>query len=339
MSPPPSKGSKVIIFDWDDTICPSSFVDQFKVDNFSELPLHYQNLFNEIGRCAERCLAAAAKHGEVIIITNSDEGWVDYSAERYVPNLLPVLPHYRVVSARTRYERFYPGQPLCWKAAAFAHEVNEIYADEDENNSNSSNHQSNSHSMNSSYEEEPDLDTTLDTTLDSTMDESFEEYPTSSKSKRGPFCGMMSSKSRQSTPNMYEEAPPSCNSREIISFGDSMEERTAVKIVSSQLESMSKSVMFLTSPTPLQLIGQLTMLTGHMHFVCHHETTLDLEISPQQAQKCAETVLATNKSLAMAHRSATCGAGSPYERRAIHRTGSGEAMAVATEFDHHARME
>ena len=30
----------VIIFDWDDTICPSSFVDQFKVDNFSELPLH-----------------------------------------------------------------------------------------------------------------------------------------------------------------------------------------------------------------------------------------------------------------------------------------------------------
>jgi hypothetical protein len=30
----------VIIFDWDDTICPSSFVDQFKVDTFSDLPLH-----------------------------------------------------------------------------------------------------------------------------------------------------------------------------------------------------------------------------------------------------------------------------------------------------------
>ena len=30
----------VIIFDWDDTICPSTFVDQFKVDTFSDLPPH-----------------------------------------------------------------------------------------------------------------------------------------------------------------------------------------------------------------------------------------------------------------------------------------------------------
>jgi hypothetical protein len=281
-------------------------------------------------------LAAAAKHGEVIIITNSDEGWVDYSAERYVPNLLPVLPHYRVVSARTRYERFYPGQPLCWKAAAFAHEVNELYADEDENNST---HSSKRHSMNSSYEEEPDLVNTSCESMDTMMDESFEELSSgiSSKSKRGLFGGMV--KKRQPTSNANEEVAPSRSCREIISFGDSMEERTAVKIVSSQLDSMSKSVMFLSSPTPLQLIGQLTMLTGHMKFVCHHETTLDLEISPQQAQKCAESVLAKNKSLAKAHRSATCGAGSPYERRAIHRTGSGEAVAVATEFDHHTRME
>jgi hypothetical protein len=29
----------VLIFDWDDTICPSSFVDQWKIDNFEELPV------------------------------------------------------------------------------------------------------------------------------------------------------------------------------------------------------------------------------------------------------------------------------------------------------------
>lgn len=345
MSPPPPKSSKVIIFDWDDTICPSTFVDQFKVDTFSDLPPHYQNLFNEIGRCAERCLAAAAKHGEVIIITNSDEGWVDYSAERYVPNLLPILPHYRVVSARTRYERFYPGQPLCWKAAAFAHEVNEIYADEDENSNHSSiSSKSNSHHpINTSYEEEPDLVNTSCESMDTMMDDSFEEQAQQSKSKRGPFCGIMM-KRQSASSNANEDVPPSrsksSSCREIISFGDSMEERTAVKIVSGQLESMSKSVMFLTSPTPLQLIGQLTMLTGHMKFVCHHETTLDLEISPQQAQKCAESVLARNKTLAMAHKALNgCGAGSPYERRAVHRTGSGDAMAVAADFDHHSRME
>lgn len=32
--------SSVLVFDWDDTICPSSFVDQWKVENFKELPLH-----------------------------------------------------------------------------------------------------------------------------------------------------------------------------------------------------------------------------------------------------------------------------------------------------------
>jgi hypothetical protein len=31
---------KVLIFDWDDTICPSSFVDQFQVERFKDLPVH-----------------------------------------------------------------------------------------------------------------------------------------------------------------------------------------------------------------------------------------------------------------------------------------------------------
>eukprot|EP00977_Amphora_coffeiformis_P000675 scaffold145_cov173-Amphora_coffeaeformis.AAC.16 len=30
--------SAVLIFDWDDTICPSTFVEKFKVDSFKELP-------------------------------------------------------------------------------------------------------------------------------------------------------------------------------------------------------------------------------------------------------------------------------------------------------------
>ena len=35
-----SSSSTVIIFDWDDTICPSSFVDQCQIDSISDLPLH-----------------------------------------------------------------------------------------------------------------------------------------------------------------------------------------------------------------------------------------------------------------------------------------------------------
>ena len=34
----PSSNNSIIIFDWDDTICPSSFVDRAGVDNYKKLP-------------------------------------------------------------------------------------------------------------------------------------------------------------------------------------------------------------------------------------------------------------------------------------------------------------
>jgi hypothetical protein len=33
-----SADDKVIIFDWDDTICPSSFVDRFRVEQVDDIP-------------------------------------------------------------------------------------------------------------------------------------------------------------------------------------------------------------------------------------------------------------------------------------------------------------
>jgi len=70
-----------------------------------------------------------------------------------------------------------------------------------------------------------------------------------------------------------------------------MEERTAVRIVSEQLSATPKSVMFMNNPTPTQIIGQLSMLTNHMKFVCSHGSSLDLEISPEQAERCAASYL------------------------------------------------
>jgi hypothetical protein len=176
------------------------------------------------------------------MITNSDEGWVKYSCEKYLPMLLPVLDKYRIVSARTQYERFYPLEPRCWKAAAFADEVNKCFisqlADDDGNIS-----------------------------LGST-DVSSDDSSSSSRTKS-----------------------PAPLLREIISFGDGLEERTAVRIVADQLGGLPKSVMFIQSPTPTQIIGQLNMLTNHMKFVCDNESSLDLEITPKQAEACASVYL------------------------------------------------
>jgi hypothetical protein len=138
---------------------------------------------------------------------------VKYSAERFFPSLVPFLDQVEIVSARSKYERFYPNQPLCWKAACFASVVNE------------------------------------------------------------KFGG--------------DAAAAAVQNKEVISFGDSLEERTAVKIVSAQFKAVSKSVKFMASPSPLQILGQLTMLTTHMQFVCDAKTELDLEISADQADRSA----------------------------------------------------
>lgn len=181
----------------------------------------------------------------MIIITNSDEGWVNYSAAKYCPKLIPIVAKYRVVSARTCYEKFYPGQPLCWKAAAFAHEVNEIF-------------------------------------------EQLHDDSNSCVSMEGTDVSSASSVDCESD----EDKPIR---REIISFGDSLEERTATNIVSKQLDALPKSVMFLNSPTPLQIIGQLHMLADHMGFVCDNRTSLDLKISSEQADRFAHSYLKKNK--------------------------------------------
>jgi hypothetical protein len=177
---------------------------------------------------------------------------------------LPVLKNYRIVSARTRYEKFYPNQPLCWKAAAFAHEANEHFR---------------------SVEDAALLDQCAKSDLPEMDLVSTDDSSTSSlSSTESPGWSAQLAKPLDACPVSYQ--------REIVSFGDSLEERTAVKIVSDQLVCTPKSVMFLSNPTPTQIIGQLTMLTHHMKFVCKNKRDLDLEISLKQAEKCAQGYLA-----------------------------------------------
>ena len=195
----------------------------------------------------------------MIIITNSDEGWVQFSAERFCPALLPVLSKYPIISARTRYEKFYPCQPLCWKAAAFADEVNEIYD-------------------------------SLKNADDATSCASMEGTEVSSTSSLSDSLSVEDDYQNSSEPcdvPEHSEQPP----RQIISFGDSNEERMAVSIVSGQLDALPKSIKFMNAPSLLQIIGQLHLLTNHMQFVCDSTKSLDMHITMEQADQYAEDYL------------------------------------------------
>lgn len=184
----------------------------------------------------------------MIIITNSDEGWVQYSAQTFLPALVPYLENYTIISARARYQKQYPARPLCWKSAAFAHEVTEHF-------------------------------TSVVSHSNSTRPFSIDGNDSQEKKFPEQF-GFDETVTKKYLDRKGQ------GKHEIISFGDSLDERTALAIVASQLEAVSKSVTFISLPTPLEIIGQLNMLSKHMEYICCHPMSLDLELSLVKNQKC-----------------------------------------------------
>jgi len=269
MSSPPSHygPSTQLIFDWDDTICPSSFIEASSLTNITETTLETQRLFARIAGESEKLLTAAAKYGPVLLITNSDAGWVHYSCEKYLPTLLPFLntSQVSIISARTAYEAQYPNQPLCWKAAAFAHEVNERWTEVRESE-------------------------------DGDCDYCEEDVACESPIKVAPTIAPTES-TAATTVTPSGATAPSCPPRQILSIGDSLSERTAVKIVASQLSALSKSVQFLHAPAPLLILGQVVLLQRYLPSIVSTAQTLDLEITQEQALRSAESLMQVSKAV------------------------------------------
>jgi len=98
----------IIIFDWDDTLCPSSWIRANRQDLsfFRPAPQieKYQRPLRELQRLGEAVLKLAMKLGSVIIVTNAVDPWVETSCRNFLPALLPFIQQLPVVYARSIYE-------------------------------------------------------------------------------------------------------------------------------------------------------------------------------------------------------------------------------------------
>ncbi len=112
----PPQHQCVIIFDWDDTLLCTSYLNM-KPDSVSSPSV--QKHLESITHTAVHLIETAMQFGQTFIITNAMKGWVEYSATKYVPGLLPTLKKIRVISARSEHETLYPGQYHEWKIQAF----------------------------------------------------------------------------------------------------------------------------------------------------------------------------------------------------------------------------
>jgi hypothetical protein len=103
---------QVTIFDWDDTLLPTSALQEGWLPTSAEL--------SELQAIAIQLLQKALTYGRTFIITNAVQGWVEHSAGQFYPQFAAdVLHRVEIISARTDYEANFPGDHNAWKVQAF----------------------------------------------------------------------------------------------------------------------------------------------------------------------------------------------------------------------------
>jgi len=116
----------LIYWDWDDTLLCSSYLSSsgYRLDSNLSGAHDILRQLKELETCVINALNLAFTLGQVTIITNAETGWVQLSAEKFLPGVLPLLSKARIVSARSTYESRFPDNPLSWKLNAFQESLN-----------------------------------------------------------------------------------------------------------------------------------------------------------------------------------------------------------------------
>jgi len=125
-SPSSSLTRPIIFFDYDDTILNSTNIAELGlrlVGDHSDSPDYVNNEYrcqlSRLEQSACDMLSYAKTLGEVVIVTNGETGWVELSAAKFLPGLVPLIATVSVISARSSYQSHNPACPITWKALAF----------------------------------------------------------------------------------------------------------------------------------------------------------------------------------------------------------------------------
>ena len=110
----------LIIFDWDDTLLPTTWLSNNSL--LHDLTIKSNTVTSiilaDIAESVLTVLRQAQMHGFVIIVTNSEAGWVERTCQRFLPKCQALIDTIPIISARSSYE-LYTASPLEWKKRAF----------------------------------------------------------------------------------------------------------------------------------------------------------------------------------------------------------------------------
>jgi hypothetical protein len=98
----------IILFDWDDTLCPSNWIraNRPTLSFFKPCPPdeHFQRPLRELQKHVEAVLHLAMRLGKVVIVTNAMEPWVETSCRNFLPDILSIVKDLPVIYARSMYD-------------------------------------------------------------------------------------------------------------------------------------------------------------------------------------------------------------------------------------------
>ncbi|KAL8273233.1 hypothetical protein Esti_002849 [Eimeria stiedai] len=115
----------VLIFDWDDTFFPNSWLAGRNLSLGSD-PSEYEEdapLLRKLMRSGRRVLKAALCIGSVVLVTNAAQGWIEETCKKFLPGLWPTVEPLRRVSARFHFDSPSCESPFLWKRLAFKEEM------------------------------------------------------------------------------------------------------------------------------------------------------------------------------------------------------------------------
>lgn len=119
----------ILIFDWDDTLLPSTWIQEqgLRLDHGCVPTDQQQALLVTMAGFAMQTLNVAKRHGKVVLVTNAERGWIELSCQKFMPTLYPTLQDMHIVSARSTYEHQGVTSPFDWKYFAFESEIHRFY--------------------------------------------------------------------------------------------------------------------------------------------------------------------------------------------------------------------
>lgn len=123
-------GRKLFLIDWDDTLNPSSWCMHYGILTIRPPRKDEVNAVAGLSAKVLKTLTYCMEHGNVVIVTNAESGWVEKSARFLMPDVFQLLKKIPVVSARSSFENDFRDSPITWKSMAFARIIAEWAEDE-----------------------------------------------------------------------------------------------------------------------------------------------------------------------------------------------------------------